>query len=166
MNRNDAEEILKKSGKKIYNYLLKILRNKEDAEDVYQEVFVAFFKRIKTVSPDSYESYLFQTAYHKALNYIKKRKKLPSFEYNPEIDGVEEYSYYDDKKNRIIRESIQKLKPIDALLIELQFYQGKSYKEIADIVSLSVSAVDSKLVRAKKKLKKIILQDFKNFNVL
>jgi len=166
MNRKDAEDILAKSGKKIFNYLLKILRNKEDAEDVYQDVFVAFFKKINTVSADSYESYLYQTAYHKALNYIKKRKKLPSFEYKPEIDGTDEYSYYDDKKNKIIREAIQKLKPIDALLIELQFFQNKSYKEIADTVSLSVSAVDSKLVRAKKKLKKIILQDFKNFNVL
>jgi DNA-directed RNA polymerase specialized sigma24 family protein len=44
--------------------------------------------------------------------------------------------------------------------LELQFYQKLSYKEIADTLNLSVSAVDSRLVRAKKKLKKIISQDF------
>ena len=43
----------------------------------------------------------------------------------------------------------------------MQYYQKMSYQQIADALSLTVSAVDSRLVRAKKKLKKFILQEKK-----
>ena len=162
MEYAELKEILDKSGKKIFNYLLKILRNKEDAEDIYQEVFISFYKRHKNINPLSYESYLFQTAYHKALNYIKKRKKTQTVQLTDNITPTAAYSYEENKKNKIVKDAIKKLKPKEALIIELQFFQKKSYKEIAKILSISESAVDSRLVRAKKKLRKIILQDFKN----
>ncbi len=162
MEYAELKEILDKSGKKIFNYLLKILRNKEDAEDIYQEVFISFYKRYKNINPQLYEPYLFQTAYHKALNYIKKRKKTQTVQLTDNITPTAAYSYEENKKNKIVKDAIKKLKPKEALIIELQFFQKKSYKEIAKILSISESAVDSRLVRAKKKLRKIILQDFKN----
>jgi RNA polymerase sigma-70 factor (ECF subfamily) len=67
-----------------------------------------------------------------------------------------------ERKNQIISAALAKLPSKYALLLELQYYQKLSYKEIADTLNLSVSAVDSRLVRAKKKLKKIISQDFPN----
>ena len=67
-------EIITAESPKLFNYLRKILRNKEDAEDVLQEVFIAVYKHWDTISPEAREAYIFRTAYHKALNYIKKRK--------------------------------------------------------------------------------------------
>ncbi|MDP8201232.1 MAG: sigma factor-like helix-turn-helix DNA-binding protein, partial [Candidatus Tenebribacter burtonii] len=51
---------------------------------------------------------------------------------------------------------LSQLKPEEALIIELQFYQKMNYKQIAETLETTQSAVDSKLVRAKKKLIKII----------
>jgi RNA polymerase sigma-70 factor (ECF subfamily) len=160
MEREKFEEILQKEGKKIFNYLLKILRNRSDAEDLLQEVFIAFYKKMDTINENAFSSYLFKTAYHKSLNYIKKRKKTEKFSHSieelenipqPQNNGEEK-----DRLNKIISSCMQKLKPEQAFILELQFFQKKSYREIAKILETSESAVDSKLVRAKRKLRKII----------
>ena len=58
----------------------------------------------------------------------------------------------------MIKKCLQQLSMEDAFIIELQFYQKMNYKEIAKTLECTVSAVDSRLVRAKRKLKKNILQ--------
>lgn len=159
------EKVVETEKNRIYGYLLKIVRNPEDAEDLTQEVFLAFYRRMNNIKKPAYRSYLFQTAYHKALNHIKKQKKdkeYPQDDLNyvaaPENNEDEDW----ERKNQIISVALAKLPPKYAILLELQYYQQLSYKEIADTLNLSVSAVDSRLVRAKKKLKKIISQDFPN----
>ena len=158
MNDNKFEMLLKNEGKKLYNYLLKILRNKEDAEDILQETFIAFHKKMNSVKESSYKSYLFRTAYNKALNLIKKRNAK-----NKLVTSYNEMEHFEDKPNEnnenqheLIKEAFSKLKPKEALLIELQYYQKMGYKQIAEVLETTPSAVDSKLVRAKKKLVKII----------
>jgi RNA polymerase sigma factor (sigma-70 family) len=63
MEREKFEEILQKEGKKIFNYLLKILRNRSDAEDLLQEVFIAFYKKMDTINENAFSSYLFKIRY-------------------------------------------------------------------------------------------------------
>jgi RNA polymerase sigma-70 factor, ECF subfamily len=169
MERNRFEEILRSENKKIFNYLLKILRDREDAEDILQETFLAFYKKMDVVSDETYLSYLYRTAHNKALNHIKKRKKQNKFSSNySDMDYIaeEKENPVDDVKENAVRQALAKLPEKYILLLELQFYQKKSYKEIADILEMSVGAVDSKLVRVKKKLKKIIMQDSKQNGVL
>ncbi len=166
MKETEFQSILQKTGKKIYNYLLKILRNKEDAEDIYQEVFISFYKKADGINPEYYENYLYKTAYHKALNMIKKQKRHNEIPFDEIFQKTDSPDESNEQKNIAIKNAIRKLKPKEALLIELQFFQKKSYKEISKIMSLSESAVDSRLVRVKKKLRKIIMQDFKDIFVL
>ena len=158
MNNYKFEALLHNESKKLYNYLLKILRNKEDAEDILQETFIAFHKKMDSVKESSYKSYLFRTAYHKALNLIKKRNAK-----NKLVTNYNEMEHFEDKqpknneqKNELVKDALSQLKPEEALLIELQFYQKMNYKQIAETLETTQSAVDSKLVRAKKKLVKII----------
>lgn len=158
MDNVNFKILVKNESKKLFNYLLKILRNKEDAEDILQETFLAFYKKMNSVKEDSYKSYLFRTAYHKALNHIKKRNKS-----NKHVVNYSEMEHFKDEittnnedKNLLVRNALAKLKPKEALIIELQFYQKMSYKQIAETLETTTSAVDSKLVRVKKKLIKII----------
>jgi len=161
MNKNEFELFLRKKNKNIYNYLLKILRNSEDAEDVMQDVFISFYRKVSTVNPNFYESYLFKTAYNHALNFIKKNKKKKKIVF--EMDEMDHYSEIkkepESNHNELVRNALQKLSIKEATIIELKYFQHKSYSEIAKILAITVSAVDSKLVRARKKLKKIILQE-------
>ncbi len=158
MNNNKFDVILQNESKKIYNYLLKMLRNKEDAEDILQETFIAFHKKMNSVKESSYRSYLFRTAYNKALNFIKKRDAK-----NKLVTNYNEMEHFEDKptannedQNKLIEDALAQLKPKEALLIELQYYQKMSYRQMAEVLETTPSAVDSKLVRAKKKLMKIL----------
>jgi len=129
MNNYKFEVLLQNESKKLFNYLL-----------------------------NSYKSYLFRTAYHKALNLIKKRNAK-----NKLVTNYNEMEHFEDKQpknneqqNELVKDALSQLKPEEALLMELQFYQKMNYKQIAETLETTQSAVDSKLVRAKKKLIKII----------
>ncbi|MBC8415618.1 MAG: sigma-70 family RNA polymerase sigma factor [Candidatus Cloacimonetes bacterium] len=172
MDRNRFEVILRAENKKIFNYLLKILRHREDAEDILQETFIAFHKKMVVVSDESYISYLFRTAHNKALNFIKVRQKRNDFSSNysdmeqiPDSENSQP-AEEENPNNKIIRKAISKLPEKYALLLEMQFYRKMSYKEIALAMDITAGAVDSRLVRAKKKLKKIISQDMNDPAVL
>ena len=171
MDRNRFEVILRAENKKIFNYLLKILRHQEDAEDILQETFVAFYKKMDVVSDEYYISYLFRTAHNKALNLIKIRQKKENLSNYSNMEHLPDSANSqpteeDNSKNEIIKRAISRLQPKYALLLEMQFYRKMSYKEIALTLDTTASAVDSRLVRAKKKLKKIISQDMNDPAVL
>ncbi|MCK4311474.1 MAG: sigma-70 family RNA polymerase sigma factor [Candidatus Cloacimonetes bacterium] len=160
MDKIKFEVILRRENKKIFNYLLKILRNREDAEDILQETFIAFYKKMNVIDDLTCTSYLFRTAHNKALNLIKlkKRKDKSNVIYENMEQVEEKLPQPDSGKNNLVKEALQELNPQQALLIELQFYQKMSYKQIAEVLETTVSAIDSKLFRAKKRLKEIITQ--------
>ncbi|MDO9576950.1 MAG: RNA polymerase sigma factor [Candidatus Cloacimonadales bacterium] len=169
MEIRNFESILRKENKRIFNYLLKMLRNKEDAEDIMQETFIAFHRKMDVISEEALLSYLYRTAHNKALNLIKKRKRQEKFSTNYEEmehlpeEQTEEEEY---EKSELVRNAFRKISAKYALILEMQFYRKMSYKEIAAVLEISESAVDSRLVRAKKKLKKIISQEMKTDDVL
>lgn len=144
---------------KLYGYLLKLVRSKEDAEDILQDVFSSFWDKMPSINPESYTSYLYRAAHNKAINRLKKEKRYVSFNeftHSAPVESVDDA--FVERKNRIIREAMRTLKQKKMLALELQFYQKKSYKEIAEIMNITPNAVDSLLFRAKKKLRQI-LQD-------
>jgi RNA polymerase sigma-70 factor, ECF subfamily len=156
MKEKILEEMMMSEGKKVFNMILRMVRDRQDSEDLFQEVFSSFYKSLDRINPEARRSYLFRIAYNKTLNKIKKKKRQQFFSNSilkqpsiaPEPDN--------DQRNALIRESLAKLDPTEALLIDLQFFQNKSYREISEISGFSISAVDTRLVRAKKKLREIL----------
>ena len=122
---------------------------------------------MENVDEDFYTSYLFRTAYNKSLNLIKSRKRKEKFDVH--FEDMERLPAEPEKienlNNEKIRIAMRQLKKDQAIMLELKYYQKKSYKEIAEIMKITASAVDSKLVRAKKKLKHFFLQENKKKSV-
>jgi len=166
MEKRGFESILRKENKKIFNYLLKILRNREDAEDILQETFVAFYRKMNVINKETMLSYLYRTAHNRALNLIKKRKRKQKFSSNySEMEHLPDYENEEYAKSELVRKAFSLLPEKYSILLEMQFYRKMSYKDIAVALDISERAVDSRLVRAKKKLKKIISQEMKNEEV-
>lgn len=168
MIKDNFENIVNDHNLKIFNYILKIVRNREEAEDLLQEVFHSFWEKMDQVNEKTYLAYLYKTSYHKSLNRIKKMKRSKEKPLQEIVQQAE--TKIDDNSNedlnRLIEKALGILKQKESMLIDMQFYQKLSYKEIAEQLGLSISAVDSRLFRAKQKLKKIIVQEKDNFNVL
>ncbi len=154
MSEKEFEKVVKEYGKQLYGYLLKILVNPDNADDVMQSTFSAFYKNMSHIDPEKYISYLFRTAHNKAINYSKKEKRYTVLhDYAPELTVEESEVNYE-----YIKIALKELKPQELFVVELKYYQNKNYAEIAEIMDITVSAVDSILVRAKRKLRKL-LQD-------
>lgn len=162
----DWNSFVYSEGEKILNYVNKIVGQIDNSKDIVQESFLACYQNINRIDHNYILPWLYKTAHNKAINFLKKNKRL--------VTGfMPEQAYHDtheddlkrDKLEKFIQLCFRKLKPKHAMVLELQFYQKKSYKEISEITGMSVSAVESVLVRAKKECKKI-MQDLDIQNVL
>ena len=160
------ELLVQSEGDKILNYIRKIVGDLDNSKDILQDTFLACYQNIDRIDTDYLLPYLYKTAHNKAINFVKKNAKFV-FGKIPEIVHHDDYEQQQKQENleKAIQSCFQKLKPKYAMVLDLQFYQKKSYKEIADILGTTVSAVESMLVRAKKECKKI-LQEYKNLGVL
>ncbi len=139
----------------VYSLTFKMLKSKEDAEEVSQNVFVKVYKSINSYNFESkFSTWLYTIAYRSSIDFIRVRKK------NVSIEGTEglENKLHNDSKNpmeqknlkEIIKHCLSKLEPTDASIISLFYLQENAVKEIAEVTGLSTSNVKVKLFRARK----------------
>jgi len=157
MNRDNFETVVKDFTPKLFNYILKFVRQREDAEDVLQSVFIAFYNKMDGIDSEKISPYLYRACHNNSLDYLKKRKReisFPNLDFSniPDLGSEEKEDIYKD----IIKYAMAKIPAKMSLLIEMKIYQKKSYKEISAETGYSIKAIESQLVRAKKKLRKII----------
>ncbi len=166
MDVSKFEMILLDNEKRIYHYLLKFVRHTEDAEDLLQSVFISFYSKMEDIDEKAAVSYLYRAAHNKAINHLKTNKRYVNAD--PEkFDRIPAPSNYVPTNPRevILLQAIRELPPKLAMVINLQSYENMSYKDIAVHMKTTVSAVESLLTRAKKILRKKIMQEMKKRGV-
>lgn len=122
------------------------------AEDLSQEVFIAFYKGINNFRGESsLSTYLYRITVNKCLTYNKKfsLKEIVT-EFIP-FKGNDSGISYEEKD--IVRKSINSLSKDAKTPLILYYYIGLSYKEISQVLGISERAVEGKIYRAKQKLK-------------
>jgi RNA polymerase sigma-70 factor (ECF subfamily) len=152
---------------KLYNVALRILGDAADTEEVIQDVFWTVYRKAKSFQGNSQLStWLYRLTVNAALGKIRRRKNnkavdyeeyLPKFQADghhavrPVIDWSdnldEQYSKYELQE--LLRKALDELKPLDKSAVVLSDLEGISDKEIADTLGLSVSAVKTRLHRAR-----------------
>ena len=162
----DWNILIQKEGAKILNYVNKIIGQIDNSKDIVQDTFLACYQNIDRIDQNYILPYLYKTAHNKAINFVKKNQRfvigsLPELIHEDKIED----ELRQEKLEQAVRACFQKLKPRYSMILELQYYQKKSYKEISEITGMSISAIESVLVRAKKECKKL-LQDFNDSNVI
>jgi RNA polymerase sigma-70 factor, ECF subfamily len=166
MDVSKFEAILTENEKRIYHYLLKFVRHTEDAEDLLQSVFISFYGKMEDIEEKAAVVYLYRTAHNKAINHLKTNKRFVNTE--PEkFDRIPSHTYTEapNPREEILKQAILELPPKLAMVVNLQSYENMSYKEIAEHLKTTVSAVESLLTRAKKILRKKIMQEMKKRGV-
>lgn len=126
---------------------------KADAEDLTEESFLAVLEKKRSFPNEkAFSTYLYKTARNKALNFIRKHKRLVPLEEQISIDGLEECF---DRKERIeaLQRELSKLDAQTASILWFVYAEEYSYREVSQIVRLPVKKIDNLLSYAKKKLK-------------
>ncbi len=154
----------------IYFMLLKMAGNHEDAEDLTIEAFGKAFKNLDQYTPDyAFSTWLFKIASNNCIDFIRKKKKnVLNYEANEELNesaragnipsnsGDPEEKLLRRQKIKIMRELVEGLKPRYRRLIELRYFDEKSYEEICQELNLPLGTVKAQLFRAREFLYNIL----------
>jgi RNA polymerase sigma factor (sigma-70 family) len=158
-------ELMQRYREPIYFMLLKMVNNKDDADDLTIEAFGKAFKRLGQYTPQfAFSTWLFKIASNNCIDYIrKKRIRSISIDQGFMSDDGEtiEISIKDsvlDPAEQLQREEriskmrmiVDKLKPRYRRLVELRYFEEKAYEEIAEELNLPLGTVKAQLFRARE----------------
>lgn len=137
----------------IFRFAMKHLKNEMSANDIVQETFTKVWIKHEEVSFEKVKSYLFTTAYHAIVDWVKKDQRSGDMEQVRTESGK-----YDDNYDlkEVLEEALNKLPEIQKSVVLLRDYEGYSYDEIAEITDLSTSQVKVYIFRARKALQAYI----------
>ncbi|MBC3757643.1 sigma-70 family RNA polymerase sigma factor [Hyunsoonleella sp. SJ7] len=179
-NANAYGKLLDDFQQKVFGTCLSFVPNKEDAEDIAQEVFVEVFNSIGKFKGNSkLSTWIYRITTNKCLEFIRKRNTKKRFGFMQSILGneipVDKTSYFTEmnhpgiilenkEKSETLFYAINQLPEAQKVVFTLHKVDGKSYQEISDITEKSVSSVESLMFRAKKNLQKLLENFYKNEN--
>lgn len=150
----------------LYFMMLKMTNNPQDAEDMTIEAFGKAFRNLRQYTPEyAFSTWLFKIASNNCIDFIRKarmntamrssagdgtddsedlREVIPSSTPDPEECFIRQ------QKAARLREVVDRLKPHYRILIELRYFDEKSYEEIAQELSLPLGTVKAQLFRARE----------------
>ena len=149
-------KLYKLYSKAMYNTSLRIVRNKEEAEDVTQEAFLDGFMKIDMFRGEStFGAWLKTIVVNKSIAKIRSTK-LQFDEFDPDkqdITDIEEQDFEDNENTiQIIKRLIDKLSSGYRLVLNLYLFEGYDHREISEILGISEVTSRSQYIRAKQRL--------------
>lgn len=145
--------------KRVYNYLLRITRHREDALDLTQDVFLKAYQNLRKLDdPARFAPWLYRIAHNEAYSMFRKRKPETDVnEIEPESTGtgitVGGSSIFPVELGLAVASALDRLSADQREAVVLKIYQGFKFEEMAEILGCPVSTVKSRLYTALDLLK-------------
>lgn len=139
--------------KRVFNYLLRLVSNREDAMDVSQEVFLKAYQSLpKLDDVERFGAWLFRIAHNEAFSLLRRRKpegEMPLERGNP----VRGFELLPMELSLAVETALGRLTEEQREAVLLKVYQGFKFEEMAEILSCPVSTVKSRLYTGLELLK-------------
>ena len=145
--------------KRVYNYLLRLTANREDALDLTQDVFLKAYQNLRRLDdPARFAPWLYRIAHNEAYSMFRKRRPERNIdEAPPETaeDGiaVAGSSVFPMELSLSVAAALNRLSPEQRESVTLKIYQGFKFEEMAEILGCPVSTVKSRVYSALDLLK-------------
>lgn len=167
-NESALKALITRYEKRLYTYILMSVKNKELAEDIFQDTFI---KVINTIRSGNYHEegkflqWVMRIANNLKIDYYRKLQKMPI------LDGNQDFDIFDlltDKEDSIeqkmmkeqlyeeINDAVEFLPEEQKEVLKMRIYQDYSFKEIADLTSVSINTALGRMRYALINLRKII----------
>ena len=163
-DKSAFEELVKRHQELVFSLSFKLTGNRELANDVAQEAFIRAWKAIGKFRGDStFGTWIYRITVNTAWTLRKKAKK----HYSLNIEDTQEPVVVDEKKDPelvainsdlslVLRKALNQIPLEQRIIVELKNIEGRSHKEIADYLDISVTAAKVRLQRAHQKLRNIL----------
>jgi len=173
------ETLVKQYERQIFRTALHITQNREDAEDITQDVFVKAFTKLDQFQGNSkFSTWLVRIAVNESLMRLRKRKTSKTVSMDQDVETGEgsiprdfaewrpnpEQNYNQAELAEILRKTIAGLPPGFRTVFTLRDIENLSTEETAEALGLSVPAVKSRLLRARLQLRERLSRYFRKTN--
>ena len=160
-NNTSFEELVIRHKDKLIYFIYRYVKNIDIAEDLAQDVYVyLLIHKEKYDFNYALKTYLFTIAKSKALNYLKREKRIVQINENDiyDLQELEEKVFFNERKNNL-KKAIQQLKPDYQNAVYLADIEELSYREIGQIMNKSESGIKVLIHRARKNLEDIVRKE-------
>lgn len=169
-------ELVEKYQGLVTNTCYGFVMNRDDADDLAQEVFVEAYHGLANFREDSkISTWLYRIAINKSIDEIRRKTRKKRFAYLTGLFGKEDQplpiadhnspnphqQMESEQRLAVLNSAIDKLADNQATAFRLSKFEGMSGKEIAEVMDSSISSVEALIHRAKANLKKRLYADFK-----
>lgn len=156
---------------KVYNLSLGILQNQEDAEDITQEIFTTVYLSVTKFKGESkLSTWIYRIAVNKCQEHIRKKARKKRFGFLTTLDKAETNNPISLQANFIhpgielenkeraaaLFAAIERLPENQRIAFTMHKVEGISYEEVASIMNVTLSSVESLMFRAKQNLKQTL----------
>ena len=162
-DRNAFAWLVDKYKDRVFSLVLGIVKQRELAEEVAQDVFVKAFQSLGKFRKEAgFSTWVYRIAYNTAISEARKKKKLV---YNSQmtenmgsVDSGHSIEKPEEIRQKMLEKAMKELVPEENLLVTLYYFEEKSVEEISLSTGLSQSNVKVKLFRLRNKLKETMIE--------
>jgi RNA polymerase sigma-70 factor (ECF subfamily) len=155
------ERFVEKYERPVFSTIYRYVGDRVAAEDVAQEVFMKVWRRAKSFKGrSSFSTWLYRVVVNQCLNFRRKRARSRNVPLDENIvaDGPALDERLDEESRAAaVRAAVDELPPRQRMALILTKFEGRSYREVAEIIGTSTSSVESLLFRARQSLKEKLL---------
>jgi RNA polymerase sigma-70 factor, ECF subfamily len=157
---NNFEDVVRIHQREVVNFLYRLVGNRFEAEDLAQDTFVKAYKKFNSIKDsEKVRSWLFSIARNNAVDFFRRKKEKNIALDNTVLenwaqDNAVEFSAHviNAELSKELQTCIATLNSEDQTIIRLLYFEGFSYKEIAELMRMNNNTLKSRLHRARKAL--------------
>jgi RNA polymerase sigma-70 factor (ECF subfamily) len=166
-NQDAFALLVQRHQRRVFNMVMRMLQDYEDASEVTQEAFLAAWQGLPSFRGEArFATWLYRITYHCCLRQLERRKREGNLQAVIEVEQILESMHKEQQaedilerrdRQAMVREQMEQLPSQYRMVLILRHLQEMTYEEIADILSMPVGTIKTHLFRARNLLKKRLL---------
>ncbi|MDR1687578.1 MAG: sigma-70 family RNA polymerase sigma factor [Clostridiales bacterium] len=159
---NYFSELMRRYKNLVFSVILRMVNDKEEANDLAQEVFIKVYKNLHKYYPEfKFSTWIIRITTNHVIDFRRKKKQesvpIEDVEYELSSEESPEAQYIRKERDHSINSLLEALPDMYKIPIVLYHKEGLSYQEISDIIKEPLSKVKNRIFRARKMLKESII---------
>ena len=156
MKQKNVEEFVRKYAELVYRVAYTMLKNKENADDIFQEVFMKLCtENVTFINEEHQKAWIIRVTKNKCLDFFKKAENKRNTELDENLHAEDT-----SKENSYVLDEVMKLPDKYRIVIYLFYFEGYKISEISKMLELNESTIKSQLVKARELLAISLKEEF------
>lgn len=162
MRREFFQQMLREHRDRVFSHALYSLRDRDDAEDVTQEVFLRYWRTDPDVPDDRVGAWLTRVVHNLCIDQARRRKTVRAYFGRPDPDAMEHLVDHSagaepaDQLGQEVMGAMAALSPETRSIMLMHYEQGLKLREIADLLDANVNSLKVRIHRARKTLREVL----------